>query len=140
MAQKVLVEMIDDLDGETATQTVPFGLDGVTYEIDLSDTNATRLREALARFVDAGTRTGGRKIRLATGQTASVSSQLDREKSRRIREWALAQGYEVSARGRLAGEIVDAYETAQAAPVVVEKPAVKAAVKRGPRKKATAKS
>lgn len=136
MAQKVVVEMVDDIDGEIATQTVPFSLDGVSYEIDLSDENATHLREELARFISAGTRTGGRKLRLATGQSAA-SGGTDRERSRQIREWAQSNGYEVSDRGRLAAEIVEAYEAAQAA--VADVGDDKAPRKRATRKKASAK-
>ncbi|HEY3480102.1 MAG TPA: Lsr2 family protein, partial [Streptomyces sp.] len=73
MAQKVLVEILDDIDGSTAAQTVQFGLDGVTYEIDLSDENATALRDELARFIGAGRRIGGRKVRVATGQSTTTS-------------------------------------------------------------------
>ncbi|WP_143263023.1 histone-like nucleoid-structuring protein Lsr2, partial [Amycolatopsis pretoriensis] len=51
MAQRVHVEMVDDLDGSEASQTVPFSLDGVTYEIDLSEDNASALRDELARYV-----------------------------------------------------------------------------------------
>jgi hypothetical protein len=100
MAQKVLIEMVDDIDGEAAAQTVPFSLDGVHYEIDLSDSNATRLRDELAHYVAAATRTGGRKVRLATGQSAAPVG-VDREKSREAREWARANGYAVSDRGRI---------------------------------------
>ena len=53
MAQQVRVEMVDDLDGGVAGQTVPFSLDGVSYEIDLSNDNADELRDALARYVSA---------------------------------------------------------------------------------------
>jgi hypothetical protein len=92
--------MVDDIDGEVATQTVPFGLDGVSYEIDLSEENAARLREELARFIAAAQRTGVRKIRLATGQSAARAG-ADRAQSRQIREWAREQGYGVSQRGRI---------------------------------------
>ena len=37
MARKVQVILTDDVDGSEAAETVNFGLDGVTYEIDLSD-------------------------------------------------------------------------------------------------------
>ncbi|MDI5975508.1 histone-like nucleoid-structuring protein Lsr2 [Amycolatopsis magusensis] len=136
MAQKVLVEMIDDIDGEIATQTVPFGLDGVSYEIDLSDDNAANLRDELARFIAAGRRTGGRKVRLATGESASSSSGADRERARQVREWARENGYQVSERGRISAEITEAFEEAQRKPAAA---AVKAAPrKRAPRKKAAA--
>ncbi len=57
MAQKVVVQLIDDLDGPVAedVEAVSFGLDGITYEIDLKQDNAAKLREALADFV-AGAR------------------------------------------------------------------------------------
>src|SRR3989442_6789855 len=103
MAQKVLVEMVDDIDGGVANQTVPFGLDGVSYEIDLSDANAAALRDVLARYIAAGRRIGGRKVRLAAGESAqakkSGGTASDRERTRQIREWASANGYTVSERG-----------------------------------------
>ncbi|GAA5153578.1 hypothetical protein GCM10023321_24040 [Pseudonocardia eucalypti] len=46
MAQQVLVSLIDDLDGQTANETVTFGLDGKSYEIDLSEANSSKLRES----------------------------------------------------------------------------------------------
>ena len=48
MAQQVNVKFVDDLDGSDAAGTVSFGLDGKTYEIDLSDDNAAKLRDSLA--------------------------------------------------------------------------------------------
>jgi hypothetical protein len=143
MAQQVLVEMIDDVDGETATQTVPFSLDGVLYEIDLSDENATNLRDELARFIAAAQRTGGRKVRPITGQSAL--SGRDPERSRRIRDWAQHSGYELSTRGRLSVEILQAFEAAHSAPTPTkpapsDEAAATTARKRAPRKKAPAKA
>src|SRR5258708_1592382 len=120
MAQKVLVEMVDDITGDLADQTIPFSLDGVSYEIDLSEDNATALRDELERYIAASRRVGGRKIRLATGQSAAAPAANDRERSRKIREWAQSNGYTVSDRGRLSTEIVDAFEQAEAAPEPVE--------------------
>ncbi|WP_020640018.1 histone-like nucleoid-structuring protein Lsr2 [Amycolatopsis balhimycina] len=121
MAQKVRVEILDDLDGSTATQTVPFTLDGVSYEIDLSDDNATALRD-------------GRKLRVATGQSTTVTT-ADRERNQQIRAWANANGYAVSERGRLSSEVISAYDQAQAAEA--EAPA-RAPRKRAPRKRVAA--
>jgi hypothetical protein len=73
MAQKVLVETLDDIDGTPAARTIPFALDGVTYEIDLSEENAAALRDELARYISAARRTGGRKVRVATGQPATTA-------------------------------------------------------------------
>jgi len=62
MAKKVTVTLVDDFDGEgAADETVEFGLDGVSYEIDLSSKNASKLRADLKQWVDAGRRVGGRR-------------------------------------------------------------------------------
>jgi Lsr2 len=133
VAQKVLVEILDDIDGSSAAQTVQFGLDGVTYEIDLSDGNASALRDELARYIAAGRRIGGRKVRVATGQSTTTST-TDRERNQQIRAWANENGYEVSERGRLSSEVIAAFEQAQ----VAEAEAPAAPRKRAPRKKVAA--
>lgn len=135
MAQRVQVQMVDDLDGSEASQTVPFSLDGVTYEIDLSEENASALRDELARYVAAARRIGGRKVRLATGQSLAgpSGSGTDRERNRQIREWAQANGYEVAERGRLSSEIIAGFEAEQAA--AAEPADAKPARKRAPRRK-----
>ena len=53
IASKTLVILEDNVDGSEATETVPFGLDGMSYEIDLSTENAAKLRAALAPYVKA---------------------------------------------------------------------------------------
>src|SRR3954453_11594086 len=60
MAQRVNVVLVDDIDGSDAAETVTFGLDGVQYEIDLSDGHADELRAALALYIGHGRRAGGR--------------------------------------------------------------------------------
>jgi hypothetical protein len=47
MAQKVNIILVDDLDGGSADENVRFGLDGVSYEIDLSSAHAAELRSSL---------------------------------------------------------------------------------------------
>jgi len=134
MAQKVLVEMVDDIDGSIAEHTVPFSLDGVSYEIDLSEENAAALRDELARYVAASRRVGGRKVRMAAGQAPRpASTAADRERNKAMREWAEENGFAVSDRGRLPAEIVKAYDERD-----TEVPAAKPARKRAPRKKANA--
>ncbi|MEV6826342.1 Lsr2 family protein [Amycolatopsis sp. NPDC051102] len=111
MAQKVLVEILDDIDGSAAAQTVQFGLDGVTYEIDLSDENATALRDEFTRYIGAGRRISSRRSRAAASRPMTTS---DRERNQQIRAWASANGYEISERGRLSTQVVSAYEQAHA--------------------------
>jgi hypothetical protein len=111
MAQKVLVQLLDDLDGKPSedVSTVQFGLDGVGYEIDLNDANAERLREIFGDYVAAARRTGGRLKR----GTGSVSKPAGNSEAGQIREWALENGFELSGRGRLPAHIVEAYAEAQ---------------------------
>lgn len=101
MARKTQVILVDDVDGSAGTTTVEFGLDGITYEIDLNDDNAARLRADLGAWIEKGRRTGGRARR---GTATSTSSE-----TKRIREWAREQGYEISDRGRVSAEIRAAY-------------------------------
>ncbi|SDD83259.1 histone-like nucleoid-structuring protein Lsr2 [Actinokineospora iranica] len=111
MAQKVTVSLVDDLDGSEAEETVQFGLDGASYEIDLSGDNADRLREALADFIDHARRSGGRKRpvgKAASGRVPRTAS-ADREQNQAIREWARKQGMKVSDRGRIPSDVLDAY-------------------------------
>lgn len=108
MAQKVEVHLEDDLDGGPAEHTVQFSLDGKDYEIDLSTTNAEKLREALRPFAAAGrkiTRGGGPR---ATRSRASGSGP----DTAKIRAWAKENGYEVSDRGRIHQTVKDAYYAA----------------------------
>ena len=110
MAKQIIHKLVDDLDGGDADETVKFALDGIQYEIDLSDKNATKLRDILAPYVGAGSRVarggvvvGGRAARGRGGATA------DREQNKAIREWARKQGMKVSDRGRIPQEIVDEF-------------------------------
>jgi hypothetical protein len=112
MAQKVTVSLVDDLDGSEAEETVEFGLDGAFYEIDLSEDNAERLRDALADYVEHARRSGGRKrsgARLAVAGRPPRPASADREQNQAMREWARKQGMNISDRGRIPKEVAAAY-------------------------------
>lgn len=111
MVQKVTVELVDDLDGTVAEETVEFGLDGVAYQIDLSSVNAEKIRDALADFV-AHARRGGAHKRTAGTAPRSRSAAVDREQNQAIREWARKRGLKVSERGRISAEVLEAYHQA----------------------------
>ena len=111
MAQKVQTIFIDDLDGSQADGTVGFGLDGTEYEIDLNAKHAQQLRDALARYVSAGRRTGGSAHRPSrSGRTAQPSGPNTTE----VREWAKKQGIDVKDRGRVPAELVAKFKSASA--------------------------
>lgn len=108
VAQKVQVLLVDDLEGGEADETVTFALDGKSYEIDLSTSNADQLRTVLEPYVKGGRRTGGRATR-GKGRSSGGASSQDTAK---IRAWAKEQGYEVNDRGRVPANIREAYEKA----------------------------
>ncbi|HEY2203671.1 MAG TPA: Lsr2 family protein [Pseudonocardia sp.] len=113
MAQKVVVSLVDDLDGGQAAETVQFGLDGRSYEIDLSDDHAAALRDALAEYVAGARRASGsggaRRARAASGASRATG---DREQNQAIRDWAREHGHNVSDRGRIPTEVIEAYQQA----------------------------
>ena len=114
MAQKTFVQMVDDLDGSTSedVSTVTFGLDGVTYEIDLNDEHAGVLRSRLLDFISSARRTGGRAKRTVAPANLSraTSNGRSREQTQAIREWAKKNGHEVADRGRIPASIIEAFE------------------------------
>ena len=112
MAQKVQVVLTDDLDGGDADETVVFAIDGISYEIDLSAANADALRNGVAAYVAAARRVGGRSVR-RTGAVKSRPAEQRVDLSD-LRAWARDNGYQVSDRGRVSGEVRTAYEAAHA--------------------------
>lgn len=112
MAKKVITLLTDDLDGSKADRTVEFGLDGVTYTIDLSENNVGKLRQALDAFISAGSRvgrSGPESRRMGRRTNGAAPTRSSRDQNRAIREWAVKNGYEVSERGRIPASIVEAY-------------------------------
>ncbi|PXX61018.1 Lsr2 protein [Nocardia tenerifensis] len=109
MARKVVVTLVDDYDGKSqAEETVHFSLDGVAYEMDLSALNAKQLRGIFAEWT-ATARKVGRASR-GTGNRSQAAP--GREQTGVIREWARQKGIDVSSRGRISAEVVDAYKKA----------------------------
>lgn len=114
MAQRVITQLVDDLDGAElavgAGETLRFRLDGTSYEIDLSHDNAEELRQALAPYIGSARKadSGSRRLR----REATSDTRRDPAQTQHIREWAKAQGHQVSDRGRIPAGVVDAYEAA----------------------------
>ncbi len=111
MAQKIHVTLVDDLDQSPADENITFGLDGISYEIDLSADNADELRSALSKYIAAGRRAGGRAVRGRGPATASAPKA--KSDVAEIRSWAKDNGYDVHERGRIQAEIRNAYYAAQ---------------------------
>jgi hypothetical protein len=109
VAKQTTVILVDDLDGSEATEQVEFAVDGRSYEIDLSAANSAKLREALAPFISAARRPGGRR---PAAPTTPSRPAADRVQNQAIREWAVAQGMKISERGRIPTNVLEAYRKA----------------------------
>lgn len=110
MARKIIHQLVDDLDGSVLDpgegDTVLFSLDGVAYEIDLTNAHAEEFRNAFASYI-AVARTVSR------GGTTKKRQRGDSLDTGIIRKWARENGYEVSDRGRVSATIRAAYEAAR---------------------------
>lgn len=111
MAQKYEVILIDDIDEGEADETLTFGLDGITYEIDLNSEHAAELRESIgtwisyAREIPSRGQRGGKGARRKPRQTEVDAGD--------VRQWARKNGHKVSDRGRISSSIVQAYKEAK---------------------------
>ncbi|AZS44360.1 histone-like nucleoid-structuring protein Lsr2 [Microbacterium oleivorans] len=119
MARKIVHQLVDDLDGTVLEvgdgETVLFSVDGTAYEIDLTHDNANALRETLAPYIDAARRVSSRPA-ASRASSSSNSSRKQKRAGQRdyapIREWAAQNGYELSERGRVPAQVLDAYDAA----------------------------
>lgn len=113
MAQKVTTHLVDDLTGDVidagSGRTIQFAFDGNSYEIDLTDDNADKFRDALSDYIAAA-----RKVSSRSRNSAPTASRgrSNADELAKIREWAAANGHEVAARGRISQQVRDAYAAA----------------------------
>ena len=118
MAQRVQVMLVCDLhdDEVEGVETVAFGLDGTSYELDACEEHATQLRDAFASYVGAARRAGRSPASSSSRKPARGSRPAaagsDRERVQAVREWARSNGHTVSERGRLSATVLQAYEAA----------------------------
>ena len=105
MATRIVTEVRDDIDGSEANQTIRFALDGVEYEIDLSDGNANRMRNTFAEFVGHARRVGGGRDR-----KVATSTRADQSQAGPMRKWLMEHGYDVSERGRIPDWLQQVYQ------------------------------
>ena len=111
MTQRTVVTLEDDLTGEEAAETVSFALDGRAYEIDLTEANASALREALAAYVGAARRAGRVNVPAARrgAPLRHVATEVD---PAAVRAWAASNGYEVSPCGLISRAVQEAFKAA----------------------------
>lgn len=103
MARTMKVVLTDDIDGTPADETVEFSVDGIDYEIELNSDNAAKFRETLEPYISKARRVSGSRA----SKKKATTSRFDPVK---VRDWARDNGFEVSERGRLSSEVIEAYE------------------------------
>jgi hypothetical protein len=102
MAQRKQVDLISDLDGTRADETVRFGLDGNMYEIDLSAGQAELMREELSTYAKAASR----RRRLPGPRKRSRGAEPPG-----LREYAAQRGVLVRDGGTVPSRVREEYET-----------------------------
>lgn len=114
MASETITQLIDDLDGGPADRTVRFSLDGQVYELELSARNIAALEEILRPYLAAARSVSAPDQNRGSGPQAGVSRPRSKPRSdiKQIREWAQANGYKVTDRGRIPVLVMEAYEAA----------------------------
>ena len=113
MAKTVTVNLVDDLDGTHADETVMFSFDGLSFEIDLGSDNASKLRSDFMAWADAGRPAEETGARSASGVgVKGIRPYTDRVQGNAVRDWARRHGHDVAERGRLPLRLVDAFEAA----------------------------
>ncbi len=117
MAERVTIELVDDLDGSVADETVHFTWEGKALVVDLNKKNADKLRKAIEPFV-AAARPGGTvqapaaRRRLSSGSSSGKRQHDSGAATSVIRAWARENGVEVPDRGRLKPDVLQAWEAA----------------------------
>lgn len=109
MARQTIVQLIDDIDGKPAKETVTFSLDGVGYEIDLNAKNANKLRKIFTPYVGKARKISARRPGRSARRVGARSTR-DRDRATQIRAWAKQHGIDVNERGRIPSRIAEAYE------------------------------
>jgi hypothetical protein len=117
VAERVTIELVDDLDGSVADETVHFTWEGKPLVIDLNKKNVDKLRKAIEPFAAAARPDGTGQARAARRPLSSGSSSAKRQQDSGaatsvIRAWARENGIEVPDRGRLKPDVLRAWEAA----------------------------
>ena len=116
MARRIVHQLVDDIDGTLLEvgegETVLFSLDGVAYEIDLTNENAAEFRASLERYTNAARTVSSSRATAAASSAGRKRRRSGQQDYSSVREWAKQNGYQVSERGRVPASVLEAYEAA----------------------------
>jgi|OM-RGC.v1.028067288 Lsr2. len=111
MAQQVVV--VDDITGEAGASTRRLRLDGVEYDIDLTDESFASLQEQLRPYLEKArvvpmSKRGKSSASEGRGTPVRQKQELPAASST-IRAWAAANGIDCPKRGRIPAAVVERY-------------------------------
>lgn len=113
MAERIIRQLIDDVDGSEIPdgrgERLEFSVRGVTYRMDLSAANVAKFDKALKPFIDAAAKVGGARGRRTK---ASTNGKPSKDQQAAIRAWGRKNGHQVSDRGRIKAEVIEAFVAA----------------------------
>jgi Lsr2 len=119
MAKKVYVQLVDDIDDEpieSGGEHISYAVNGIGYEIDLSDKNAKEFHRKLDYYIAHSERVGNRRASTSVVRTpvarTSGGDKRDASHTRAVRDWAKANGYAISTRGRIPSDVEKAFDAA----------------------------
>jgi hypothetical protein len=94
----------DPAKGGEATESIRFSLDGMSYEVELSEEEAGGLRRALDRYIRCA-----RRLEYPDRCPLDWQDKAGWTESRLIREWARDAGVTICERGAIPKAVVSAY-------------------------------
>lgn len=122
MAKQIVV--IDDMTGESNAETRTISIDGVDYEIDLTDSSMQRLKDSIREFLEVARVAPRPSARAASTNVSAHRSprrgtpvrkaQVLPSPSSTIRAWASANNVDCPTRGRIPATVIEAYERSMA--------------------------
>lgn len=114
MAKRTVTTLIDDIDGSEASETIAFAYRGTSYTIDLSEKNAAAFDKAIKKYLaNADRESVARGVARRGAAKTRQDAGARRTDLAEIRAWAAENGYEVSSRGRIAADVVEAYDASE---------------------------
>jgi hypothetical protein len=102
VARKVVVELVDDIDGTVfgeEGEKITFAVNGVEYEIDLKDEHASEFRKQIGYFIEHATRVRVPRTSYKSATTSGGAMTLTQFSARLDPDLLQQMKIEVAARG-----------------------------------------